>query len=124
MYVFSFEKLDVWIESKEFSKLIYSITTSFPDSEKFGLISQLRRASISIASNIAEGSARKSYKDKAHFTTIAFGSAVEVLNQLIISFELDFISEADYLNLRNALESITNKLNALRIYQIDKSENK
>jgi four helix bundle protein len=121
MYVFSFEKLEVWIESKEFSKLIYSITTRFPDSEKFGLISQLRRASISIASNIAEGSARKSYKDKAHFTTIAFGSAVEVLNQLIISFELDFISEADYLSLRNALESITNKLNALRNYQIDKS---
>lgn len=121
MYVFSFEKLEVWIESKEFSKLIYSITTRFPDSEKFGLISQLRRASISIASNIAEGSARKSYKDKAHFTTIAFGSAVEVLNQLIISFELDFISEADYLSLRNALESITNKLNALRNYQINKS---
>ena len=121
MYVFSFEKLEVWIESKEFSKSIYSITTRFPDSEKFVLISQLRRASISIASNIAEGSARKSYKDKAHFTTIAFGSAVEVLNQLIISFELDFISEADYLSLRNALESITNKLNALRNYQIDKS---
>lgn len=121
MYVFSFEKLEVWIESKEFSKLIYSITATFPDTEKFGLISQLRRASLSIASNIAEGSARKSYKDKAHFTTIAFGSAVEVLNQLIISFELDFISEVDYLSLRNALESITNKLNALRNYQIDKS---
>lgn len=121
MYVFSFEKLEVWIESKEFSKLIYSITATFPDTEKFGLISQLRRASLSIASNIAEGSARKSYKDKAHFTTIAFGSAVEVLNQLIISFELDFISEVDYLSLRDALESITNKLNALRNYQIDKS---
>jgi len=121
MYVFSFEKLEVWIESKEFSKLIYSITATFPDTEKFGLISQLRRASLSIASNIAEGSARKSYKDKAYFTTIAFGSAVELLNQLIISFELDFISEVDYLSLRNALESITNKLNALRNYQIDKS---
>lgn len=120
MYIFSFEKLEVWIESKEFSKSIYSVTAQFPDSEKFGLITQLRRASISIASNIAEGSARKSYKDKAHFTTIAFGSAVEVLNQLIISFELNFISEADYLSLRTNLESITNKLNALRNYQIDK----
>ncbi|HOD09396.1 MAG TPA: four helix bundle protein, partial [Flavobacterium sp.] len=93
--------------------------------EKFGLISQIRRASISIASNIAEGSARKSFKDKAHFSTIAFGSAVEVLNQLIISFELDFISETDYLELRRMLESITNKINALRNYQIEKSaENK
>lgn len=122
MYVFSFEKLEVWIETKEFSKNIYSITSTFPDTEKFGLISQLRRASVSIASNIAEGSARKSYKDKAHFTTMAFGSAVEVLNQLIISFELGFASENDYLKLRKQLESITNKLNALRNYQTDKSE--
>ena len=121
MYIFSFEKLEVWVEAKEFSKLIYEITSKFPNSEKFGLISQLRRASISIASNIAEGSARKSYKDKAHFTTIAFGSAVEVLNQLIISFELHFVSEVDYLKLREQLECITNKLNSLRNYQIDKS---
>ncbi|WP_293895411.1 four helix bundle protein [Flavobacterium sp.] len=121
MYIFSFEKLGVWVEAKEFSKHIYEITTRFPDTEKFGLISQLRRASISIASDIAEGSARKSYKDKAHFTTMAFGSTVEVLNQLIISFELDFVSEVDYLKLRAQLESITNKLNALRNYQLDKS---
>jgi four helix bundle protein len=122
MYVFSFEKLEVWLEAKEFSKMIYDITSNFPDTEKFGLTSQLRRASISIASNIAEGSARKSYKDKAHFTTMAFGSAVEVLNQLIISFELNFVSEVNYLKIREKLESITNKLNALRNYQIDKSE--
>jgi four helix bundle protein len=121
MYVFSFEKLAVWIEAKEFSKLIYEITTKFPDTEKFGLLSQLRRASLSITSNIAEGSTRRSYKDKAHFTTLAFSSAVEVLNHLIISFELDYISEDDYLKLREMLESITNKLNALRKYQIDKS---
>jgi four helix bundle protein len=125
MYVFSFEKLEVWIEAKEFSKTIYTVTSNFPETEKFGLISQLRRASISIASNIAEGSARKSFKDKANFTTMAFGSAVEVLNQIIISFELHFISEIDYLKLREMLESINNKLNSLRNYQIDKSiENK
>ncbi|WP_284652447.1 four helix bundle protein [Flavobacterium terrisoli] len=121
MYTFSFEKLDVWVESKEFSKSIYEVTSNFPEAEKFGLISQLRRASISVGSNIAEGSARKSYKDKAHFTSIAFSSAVEVLNQLIISFELNFISESDYITLREKLESITNKLNSLRNYQIDKS---
>lgn len=121
MYIFSFEKLEVWREAKEFSKDIYEITSKFPDTEKFGLTVQLRRASISIASNIAEGSARKSYKDKAHFTTIAFGSAVEILSQLIISFELGFVSEIDYLKLRERLESITNKLNSLRNYQTDKS---
>jgi four helix bundle protein len=121
MYTFSFEKLEVWVESKEFSKSIYEVTSKFPEAEKFGLISQLRRASISVSSNIAEGSARKSYKDKAHFTSIAFSSAVEVLNQLIISFELNFISETDYITLREKLESVTNKLNSLRNYQIDKS---
>lgn len=124
MYTFSFEKLEVWIEAKEFSKMIYHITLHFPETEKFGLITQLRRASVSIASNIAEGSARKTFKDKAHFTTIAFGSSVEVLNQLIISYELNFISEKEYSVLRKNLESITNKLNSLRNYQLEKSENK
>lgn len=121
MYIFSFEKLEVWIESKEFIKCLYKITSTFPETEKFGLVSQLRRAAVSIASNIAEGPARKSYKDKAHFTTMAFGSSVEVLNQLIISLELNFVTEIDYLKLREMLESITNKLNSLRNYQIDKS---
>ena len=103
MYIFSFEKLEVWIEAKEFSKSIYSITSKFPETEKFGLISQLRRASISVCSNIAEGSARKSFKDKAHFSTVSFSSAVEILNQLIISHELNFISEKEYLDLRKDL---------------------
>ncbi|MEY4085517.1 MAG: hypothetical protein RL074_1304 [Bacteroidota bacterium] len=117
MYTYSFEKLEVWNESKEFTKSIYTITTTFPDQEKFGLVSQLRRASVSICSNIAEGSARNTYKDKAHFTTMAFSSAIEVINQLIISFEMDFISEEVYSKLRLELESITNKLNGLRNYQ-------
>ena len=121
MYIYSFEKLEVWNVSKEFTKSIYKLTSTFPDSERFGLVSQLRRASVSICSNIAEGSARKSFKDKAHFTTMAFSSTVEVLNQLILSFELDFIKEKDYLKLRLDIESITNKLNGLRNYQVDKS---
>ena len=121
MFTYSFEKLEVWVESKNFSKSIYLITSKFPDNEKYGLISQLRRASISICSNIAEGSARNSFKDKAHFTTMAFSSAVEVLNQLIICFEIDFISENEYFKLRGDLESITNKLNALRTYRVNKS---
>ncbi|KOS07910.1 30S ribosomal protein S23 [Flavobacterium akiainvivens] len=118
MYIYSFEKLEVWVEVKEFAKRIYTLTSGFPDSEKFGLISQLRRASISICSNLAEGSARSSYRDKAHFSTLAFSSAVEVINQLIISFELGFISDVQYSEARYYLESITNKLNALKRYQI------
>ena len=93
MHVYSFEKLEVWVEAKEFAKRIYVLTSGFPDSEKYGLTSQLRRASVSVCSNIAEGSARQSYKDKSHFTTMAFSSALEVVNQLIISKELGFISQ-------------------------------
>lgn len=123
MYVYSFEKLEVWIEAKEFTKTIYKLTSGFPDSEKYILVSQLKRAATSICSNIAEGSARNSYKDKAHFTVMAFSSAVEVLNQIIISFELDFITEKQYQDSRILLESITNKLNGLRNFQINQINN-
>jgi four helix bundle protein len=99
-------------------KDIYRLTKDFPSEEKFGLISQLRRASISIASNLAEGTSRKTNKDKAHFTTIAFSSAMEVLNQIIISKELNFISEKDYILVREKLEKISNMLNALRNSQL------
>lgn len=118
MYTYSFERLDVWLEAKNFTKAIYKTTAGFPDSEKFGLTSQLRRASVSVCSNIAEGTTRSSFKEQAHFSTISFGSAVEVLNQLIIAFELGFVSEADYMELRILIESITNKLNSLKAYQL------
>jgi four helix bundle protein len=122
MYIYSFEKLEVWIESKEFTKIIYKQTVSFPDSERFGLTKQIRRAAVSICSNLAEGSARSTFKDKAHFTTMAFSSAVEVLNHLILSYELEFMPEKNYSNLRIALESITNKLNGLRNYQLGQTK--
>ncbi|MCH3884933.1 four helix bundle protein [Tenacibaculum aquimarinum] len=118
MKVYSFEKLMVWQESKNLVKDIYRLTKSFPSEERFGLISQLRRASVSIASNLAEGTSRKTNKDKAHFTTISFSSAMEVLNQLIISKELNFLSEKDYILVREKLEKITNMLNALRNSQL------
>jgi len=119
-YTFSFEKLNVWIDSKELVKLIYLTTKKFPSEEKFGLTNQLRRASISVASNLAEGTSRNTNKDKAHFSTMAFSSLVEVLNQVIITKELNFISESDYQNIRTEIEKISNKLNALRKSQLNK----
>ncbi len=121
MYVYSFEKLEVWKESKKLTKIIYQITSRYPENEKFGLTSQLRRASISVWSNLAEGSARISPKDKAHFSTMAYSSLIEVLNQIIISYELDFINESDYLNFRNLIESLSNKINSLRKFQLNES---
>lgn len=114
MYIFSFEKLEVWVESKDLTNYIYNITTKFPESEKFGLTSQIRRAAISICSNIAEGTSRITNKDKAHFLSISFSSTMEVLNQLILAYELKYISEEEYLICRKRIESITNKLNSLR----------
>jgi four helix bundle protein len=121
MYIYSFEKLEVWNESKRLTKIVYQITSRFPENEKFGLTSQLRRASISVSSNLAEGSARITPKDKAHFSTMAYSSLIEVLNQLIISYELDFINESDYLNFRILIESLSNKINSLRKFQLNES---
>lgn len=119
MKQFSFEKLIVWQKSKDLSINIYKITTSFPNEEKFGLISQLRRCSISVASNLAEGSGRNSTKDKARFSEIAFGSLLELLNQLIISNELKFLSEENYKYLRIQMEEISRMINALRKSQLN-----
>ncbi|MDO1500846.1 four helix bundle protein [Winogradskyella maritima] len=120
MKLFSFEKLNVWNESVDFVVDIYDLTKRFPDNERFGLVSQLRRASVSISSNIAEGTSRSTNADKARFTTIAFSSAMEVLNQLIICKKLNFINEGDYLKICSKLEKITNMLNALRNHQLNK----
>ena len=121
MRTFSFEKLEVWQESISLTKMIYNLTKKFPSEEKFGLISQLRRATVSVASNLAEGTSRKTNKDKAYFTTIAFSSSMEVLNQLIISKELLFISNKDYNLARIKIEKISNMLNALRKSQLSKT---
>jgi four helix bundle protein len=113
-YKFSFEKLDVWQDSRSLTKLIYEVTKSFPDSEKFGLINQMRRASISVSSNIAEGSSRTSQKDQAHFYQIAYSSLMELLNQVIISTDLQFLNENQESQIRNHIGKVSNKLNALR----------
>lgn len=114
MHIYSFEKLKVWQESIQLAIKTYKTTNLFPREEKFGLTSQMRRRSVSVSSNLAEGTARLTNKDKAHFMTIAYSSAIELLNQAIISKELNFISETAYLDMRKDIESVTNKINALR----------
>lgn len=122
MHVYSFEKLEVWKESIQLATKIYHFTKSFPNEEKFGLISQMRRSSVSISSNIAEGTSRLTNKDKAHFMTMAYSSALELLNQTILSKELDFLPEENYKNIRFDIESITNKINALRNHYLKTSD--
>ena len=117
-YTYGFEKLNIWKASILFAKDIYKITETFPNTEKFGLVSQMRRAVVSIPSNIAEGSAKQSLKDQARFTEISKGSLFEVLNQVIIAYELKFINEEDYLKIREKIDSLNKKLKAFENSQI------
>ena len=112
-YLFAFEKLDVWQLAKNFAVDLYKITQCFPKEERFGLASQINRAAVSVASNIAEGSSRKSKKDTAHFYQIAFNSLMEVTSQLVIVRDLDFIECKEFDRLRLIIYEISNKLNAL-----------
>lgn len=108
-----FKELQVWKLSRRFCKSIYEETTNFPDNERFGLISQLRRASISIPSNIAEGASRRSNKDFYRFLEIAIGSAYELETQLLIATDLNFIQKETSEKLLHELESITKMLSKL-----------
>lgn len=86
----SYKDFPSWIKTVELVKAVYEITSSWPESEKFGLTNQIRRAAVSIASNIAEGYGRYDAGDKRHFLSIARGSTYEVEAQLILSRELGF----------------------------------
>lgn len=113
MRIFSFEKLIVWQKARALSVKIYNTTKQFPSEEKFGLISQMRRCSISISSNIAEGTGRHSFKDKARFTEIAYSSSLELLNQLILSSDLEFIAKEKYLDIRKDIKEVNAMLDGL-----------
>ena len=95
----NFKELLVWQKSIDFVTEIYRITETFPKAEVYGLISQIRRAAVSIPSNIAEGNSRRSKPDYLQFLKISRGSCAEVETQLVISKNLGFFNEDDYLRL-------------------------
>ena len=113
---YSFEKLEVWDDARILTKIIYKITKGYHDDEKFGLTNQMRRAAISVSSNIVEGSYRNSGKDKSNFMTIAYSGLMELLNQTIVSLDLSYITEDEYNEIRKQIEKVSNKLNALTKY--------
>ena len=102
--------LDIWKMSIELVKDIYEVAEKFPNIEQFGLVAQLRRASVSIPSNIAEGSARNSNKEFIQFCYISLGSLSEVETQIIISNELNFITKDISSNILTKIEVIRKKL--------------
>ena len=119
-YQFSFEKLVAWQEAKVLAKEIYQCTQAFPADEKFGMVAQMRRAGISVCANISEGSTRSSAKDQAHFTTIAYGSLIELLNHLIIAVELGYMKEDVLMNLRSLIQPLSIKLSNLKKAQLSR----
>ena len=102
----NFKELKVWQLSRDLVKEIYEITAGFPSTEKYGLVSQLRRCFVSIPTNIAEGSGRNTDKDFAQFLNISLGSAYELETLLILSFDVRLIPEKALENLSNRISEI------------------
>ena len=110
----SYRDLEVWQKAMDLVTDIYSTTNSFPDTEKFGLTNQLRRAAVSIPSNIAEGQGRGSKKEFNQFLNIAYGSLQEVETQIEISTRLNFISNEQSTPLLDQCSTIARMLNGLK----------
>ena len=111
---FSFDKLEAYTSSRRLVKDVYDLTGKFPNTEKYGLSDQLRRAVISIPSNIAEGSGRSSIKEKIHFIEIAYGSLMEVYCQLQLSLDLSYVSIDDFEVVADKIDVVSKLLKGLR----------
>ena len=112
--MFNFEKLEVWQRAIDFADLIYSDTRSFPSDERFGLTNQMRRAAVSISSNIAEGSSRSSKTDFARFIEISTGSLFEVVSQAFIASRQGFLKREAFTKLYQAAEEQSRMQSGLR----------
>ena len=114
MDCFSFFDLRVYKESKELVKSVYRLLEKFPKYETYALGDQLRRAVVSVSSNIAEGSGRFSIKEKIHFIEIAYGSLTECLCQLDITHDLEYITDEEFNNEKERINIIGKQLSGLR----------
>ncbi len=112
--MFRFEKLDAWQLAIEFSDDVYRVTRTFPSEERFGLTNQLRRAAVSIAANIAEGSGRSTDKDFCRFLEIAYGSLMETVSHLTIAFRQEMVKADDHKLLYEKSDRLARVLSGLR----------
>ncbi|MBE0663980.1 MAG: four helix bundle protein [Bacteroidales bacterium] len=108
-----YKKLEVWEKAHILIKEVYMLTVAFPKEELYGLVSQLRRASVSIPTNIAEGAGRESKADFGRYLQIAFGSANEVEYLLLLSYELKYLSQENYKGINAQIEEIKKMLSGL-----------
>lgn len=109
----SYQDLIVWQKSMDLVVALYELLKKFPEEEKYGLSSQMKRAVVSIPSNIAEGSRRRSKKDFAHFLTISYGSGSELETQLEASRRLSFGKNLDYKTVDSLLDEVMRMLNKM-----------
>ena len=112
--MFTYRNLLVYQRIKDFVKHVYSLLKLFPKEEQYALCDQLRRASISIASNLAEGMGRSSIKEQIHFIEIAYGSLNEVMCQLELAADFEYITIGELKNLETQYEEIAKMLSGLR----------
>jgi four helix bundle protein len=117
---YSFEKLRVWQAARELAKQVYLATANFP--QLYGLTSQCNRAAVSVAANLAEGTARQSRKEQAHFSEIAYGSLTELACLLILAKDVGVLSEKSEVELRGVIEHVSARLNALHRSQRRRSD--
>ena len=120
-YQFTFEKLRVWQEAREWVRGIFGIVKSFPVEEKYGLSNQLTRSAVSVAANLAEGASRTSVKDQAHFSQLAYSSLMESACLLLLAGDQEWIPAAKVGQERKKIESLSNQINALRRTQLSRS---
>ncbi len=118
--LFSHEQLDMWQFSMDFVTDIYKLLNRFPERERFSLTSQIRRAAISVPSNIAEGSSRFSEKEKIHFNEIALGSLAEVICQLDIALRVGYISQEEFNQFKSNASTIGKMISGYRRSMINK----
>jgi four helix bundle protein len=112
--MFNFEKLEVWHKSIDLAETIYTVTKLFPAEERFGLTNQLRRAAVSVSSNIAERSSRRSKMDFARFVEISTGSVFELASQTFIARRQGFLSQENFLKVYTDAQEIGRMLSGLK----------
>jgi four helix bundle protein len=120
---YGFYRLEVWKLGMNLVSKIYSITKKFPSEEKFGLVSQVRRAAVSVPLNIAEGSIKRTKKDFASFVRIALGSLMETMTCIEISLEQKYISKEEYESFQKIIQELYFKLMSLDKFLVNKSSN-
>ena len=117
-----YRKLDAYNKAQEVVKNVYVLLKKFPKEEQFALCSQLRRAAVSITSNIAEGVTRYSYRDKVHFLEVAYGSLMEVMSQLEVAYSLGYITQSDLQNIELLVVQVARLLTSLQYSYMPKNQ--